>query len=258
MEHIAVRKGPDNMEKTFIHNRFKELKLQRKYKSARAIAEALKINRHAINKVLGGDISSDRDQIIFRSILELIDIPEEEFFQRVQVKPDAPKRMEPDNRVPLLGSIPAGHAVSVEGITEAEDYVPLPLGMKAGKLFALKVKGASMQPYLEDGDIVYLEELGFGIGPKDPERPAPKNWFDPLHGRIIATVRNGDATLKMLQVKALGNGQFDLYLMPINTDYPPVYITESCDVLFQGVVVSVHRDASRVLHSHLREIPNAK
>lgn len=251
------------MDIAFIHERFRALKQQRKYKSARAIAEAMQINRHTINKILAGDVHSERDKIIFRAVLGHIGITEDAFFNRPEsVKPPDQQPMpavevEHEITVPLLGAIPAGHAVTVEGIANSKNRVKLPPGIRNKSLFALTVQGMSMQPYLESGDLVYLEPLGYGIGPKDPENPAPKSYFDRLHGRIVAVVHNGDATLKLLQVEALGKGNFNLYLMPINPDFDPIYITEKCDVLFQGVVVSIVRDASRALHNHMREFPNA-
>jgi len=251
------------MDIAFIHDRFRELKQQRKFKSARVIAESMQINRHTINKILSGDVRSERDKILFRAVLSHIGVSEDAFFKR----PETAKTAVPESRplvvehapetVPLLGSIPAGHPVPQDGVIDSDVQIALPPGVKSKNLFALKVKGVSMQPYLEDGDIVYLEPIGISIGPKDPENPAPKHWFDKYHGKIVASVCNGDATLKILQVKALGKGQFDLYLVPINKDYDPIYITESCEVLFQGAVVHVARTVPGVLHNHMREIPNA-
>jgi SOS-response transcriptional repressor LexA len=142
-----------------------------------------------------------------------------------------------------------------------EDYLPLPAtlrGRRADKYFALTVRGDSMEPYLLDRDIVYLETLnGLRLGPKEKESPAPQRLFDDLNGRIVATLRNGEATLKMLQLKPLGKGEFDLFLVSLNKNYAPIYITENCDVFFQGVVVSVLRDATGMLKSYMGEISNA-
>jgi len=251
------------MDIAFIHDRFRELKQQRKFKSARVIAESMQINRHTINKILSGDVRSERDKILFRAVLNHIGVSENAFFKRPETaKPVIAESKTvvleaPRETVPLLGAIPAGHAVPTDGLIESDVQIGLPPGLKKKNLFALTVQGMSMQPYLESGDLVYLEPLGYGIGPLDPENPAPKSYFDRLHGRIVAVVHNGDATLKLLQVQPLGKGQFNLYLMPINRDFDPIHITDKCDVLFQGVVVSVVRDASRSLHNHMRELPNA-
>jgi SOS-response transcriptional repressor LexA len=220
-------------------------------------------NRHTINKVMSGDIRSDKDKILFGAILKHLGIQDDEFFKRAEANPlpKAESLKQDAPRVPLLGSIPAGNATDVSGITDVEDYLPLPAnleGKRADKYFALTVRGDSMEPYLLDKDIVYLETLdGLHLGPKEKGSPAPQELFDRVNGRIVATLRNGDATLKMLQLKPLGNGEFDLFLVSFNKNYAPKYITENCEVFFQGAVVAVLRDSTGMLKSYMGEISNA-
>jgi SOS-response transcriptional repressor LexA len=229
------------MDKTFVHNRFKEFKLKRKFKSARVLAETLKINRHAINRVLGGDVTSDRDHIVFNTILEQIGVSEEEFFGRsgspTHFTEYAPSAVAA--KVPLYGDIPAGYANAPQTPTEPEEWVEPPPGVRNKNLFALRVSGYSMSPRLLPGDTVYLEKLELGFGYKDLERPAPRKDFERFNGRIVAALVDGDAQLKALKVIPKKDSlDFDLYLVSLNPAFPERYIQPDECLQIQGVTVA--------------------
>ena len=101
-------------------------------------------------------------------------------------------------KIPVLGTIPAG--IPIEAIEEILDYEEIPLEMAhTGKFFGLKVKGDSMSPRIENGDVVIV-----------------KKQEDCETGDICVVMVNGyEATLK--QVKKDYDG---IMLVPFNKEYP--------------------------------------
>lgn len=60
-------------------------------------------------------------------------------------------------RIPILGKVVAG--IPVEAITDIEGWEEIPPKMAAGgEYFALRIKGASMEPKLLEGDIVIVRK----------------------------------------------------------------------------------------------------
>ena len=104
-------------------------------------------------------------------------------------------------KIPVLGTIPAG--IPIEAIEEILDYEEIPLEMaNTGEFFGLKVKGDSMSPRIQDGDVVIVKK---------------QNTCET--GDVCVVMVNGfDATLK--QVKKDYNG---IMLVPFNTEYKPMF-----------------------------------
>ena len=127
------------------------------------------------------------------------------------------------NRIPLLGSVPAG--VPIEAIEDIEEYIDIyPRFVKHGELFALRVQGDSMEPDLRNGDIVIVEKQEF------------------VENGDVAVVRvNGeDVTLK--RVKLTNKG---LMLIPSNPAYDPVFFDSdqvaTLPVTIIGKVIEIRR-----------------
>lgn len=60
-------------------------------------------------------------------------------------------------RIPVLGRVVAG--IPIDAIEEIIDYEEIPKEMAdTGEFFALKVKGASMEPRILDGDVVIVRK----------------------------------------------------------------------------------------------------
>ncbi len=118
--------------------------------------------------------------------------------------------------IPILGKVPAGPASGAHA--EAEGHVPTVLDRgDASALFALKVKGDSMEHTLHNGDTVVVK------------------WQETASNGDIVVVRfeDGDATVKRLKVKAQG-----LLLVPDNERYDPFPIGEG---RIAGKVISLIR-----------------
>ena len=106
--------------------------------------------------------------------------------------------------IPLLGHVPAGP--SAGAYAEAEGHVPVALNRESVEsLFALKVKGDSMEPTLMDRDTVVVR------------------WQAQAQNGdiIVARFEEEEATVKRFKIKPDGP-----LLVPDNTKYPPFPLGE--------------------------------
>ena len=124
-------------------------------------------------------------------------------------------------KVPVYGTIAAG--IPMSAIEEIIDYEEIPSAMaRSGEFFALQVKGDSMSPRMQSGDVVII-----------------KKQSEFINGQICAVLVNGeDATLKKVQKKTDG-----LTLIPLNPNYQPMNFTskqvEELPIVILGVVVEL-------------------
>lgn len=128
-------------------------------------------------------------------------------------------------RIPVYGVIPAG--VPMEAIEDIIDWEEIPEDwMRGGKeFFALKVKGDSMYPRYEDGDVLILRKADTCE-----------------NGQDCAVMVNGDdATFKRVKRSEKG-----IMLVPINPEHDTrVYTNKEImelPVRIIGVVVQIRRD----------------
>lgn len=128
-------------------------------------------------------------------------------------------------KIPVLGTIPAG--IPIEAIDDILDYEEISEEMASkGEYFALKVRGDSMHPIINDGDVVII-----------------KKQDDADSGKICVVMINGyDATLK--EIKKEPNG---LWVLPKNpySDFQPTFFTSE-DIIKKpvrviGVAVEIRR-----------------
>lgn len=128
-------------------------------------------------------------------------------------------------KIPVLGIIPAG--IPIEAIEDILDYEEISEEMaKRGEYFALKVKGDSMNPVINDGDVVIV-----------------KQQDDAETGKICVVMINGfDATLK--RIKKESNG---IWILPENpySEFKPTFFTNKeiidTPVRIIGVAVEIRR-----------------
>ena len=108
-----------------------------------------------------------------------------------------------NNWINVYGSIAAG--IPLEAIVDIPDREEITEEMaKSGEYFALSIKGNSMSPRIQDGDVVILKK---------------QEKVD--NGEIAAVLVNGnEATLK--KIKILDNG---LALIPLNPEYETMFYT---------------------------------
>ena len=143
------------------------------------LAQKMDLNPAALNKIENGKRSIKEEEI--SKVAQIFGISTDTL-----LGVNTPR---PGNRIPILGTIVAGQpayaAENIVGWEEVTDKMSM-----QGKLFALKVKGSSMEPEFKEGDIVIVRE-----------QP------DIESGDIAVVLINGDeATLK--KVKKDPNGLF--------------------------------------------------
>jgi len=143
------------------------------------LAQKMDLNPAALNKIENGKRSIKEEEI--SKVAQIFGISTDTL-----LGVNTPR---PGNRIPILGTVVAGQpayaAENIVGWEEVTDKMSM-----QGKLFALKVKGSSMEPEFKEGDIVIVRE-----------QP------DIESGDIAVALINGDeATLK--KVKKDPNGLF--------------------------------------------------
>ena len=143
------------------------------------LAQKMDLNPAALNKIENGKRSIKEEEI--SKVAQIFGISTDTL-----LGVNTPR---PGNRIPILGTVVAGQpayaAENIVGWEEVTDKMSM-----QGKLFALKVKGSSMDPEFKEGDIVIVRE-----------QP------DIESGDIAVVLINGDeATLK--KVKKDPNGLF--------------------------------------------------
>ena len=106
-------------------------------------------------------------------------------------------------RIPVLGRVAAG--IPLEMVEDVIDWEEVSKSIaNQGEIFALKIKGDSMAPRIQNGDIVIIHKQN-----------------DAESGDIvIASVNGDDATCKRLRKYREG-----IELIPLNPSYPPLFFS---------------------------------
>ncbi len=129
-------------------------------------------------------------------------------------------------KIPVFGRIPAGVPIEMIEDSFIEDEEEIPAGWLTGgnEYFALKVRGESMMPKFEDGDVLIL-----------------KKQDDCESGAFCAvSINHTECTFKKVLKKSNG-----ITLMPLNPEFEPLFFTnqEVADlpVTILGVVKEIRR-----------------
>lgn len=126
-------------------------------------------------------------------------------------------------KIPVLGSVAAG--IPIEAITDIEDYEEITEEMaNTGEYVALRIKGNSMSPKIEDGDIVII--------------------------RVQSTIENGEIAIVIVEedeatCKRIEKATTGIRLIPENPDFKPHFYTnkeiENLPIRIFGKVVELRR-----------------
>ncbi len=120
--------------------------------------------------------------------------------------------------LPLVSAVPAGKVTTMFHPDYVDSYVTVD-DVKDPQAFALKVRGNSMAPRIEDGDIVV-------VSPRQE-----------VHNGDICVVRvNDEDTLKRVKLE----GSY-IHLVPLNPDFEPVTVKKK-DVNFLWKVVKLIKE----------------
>lgn len=126
-------------------------------------------------------------------------------------------------QIPVLGTVPAG--IPITAVEDIIDYEEIPKSWEnQGEFFGLKIKGDSMYPTLENGDVVIVKKQSTADN----------------GDTIIVMVNGDDATCKRYERSETG-----IMLIPNNSAYNPVFYTneeiEALPLTIIGKVVELRR-----------------
>lgn len=117
-------------------------------------------------------------------------------------------------QIPVLGTVAAG--IPISAVEDILDYEEIDSSWKSqGEFFALRIKGDSMQPKMDDGDVVIVRQQ------------SDANSGD----TVIALVNGDDATCKKLQKTENG-----IMLVSTNPNYLPMFFTNE-EITTKPVVI---------------------
>ena len=192
-------------------------------KSAR---EDLKLTKRELAKRIGVHESS-----INKYEKGLVDIPLSKISELARVlrvteaylmgwEEKAPQRSQ-GLQIPVLGTVAAG--IPISAVEDILDYEEIDSSFQSqGEFFALRIKGDSMQPKMDDGDVVIVRQQ------------SDANSGD----TVIALVNGDDATCKKLQKTENG-----IMLVSTNPNYLPMFFTneeiQTKPVVILGKVVEL-------------------
>lgn len=117
-------------------------------------------------------------------------------------------------KIPVLGTVAAG--IPISAVEDILDYEEVPISWQnQGEFFALRIKGDSMEPRMESGDVVIVKQ--------QPDANSGDT--------VIVLVNGDDATCKKLQ--KTDNG---IMLVSTNPKYPPMFYSLE-DIQAKPVVI---------------------
>lgn len=117
-------------------------------------------------------------------------------------------------KIPVLGTVAAG--IPISAVEDILDYEEIPQSWSnQGEFFGLRIKGDSMQPKMDEGDVVIVRQQS-----------------DANNGDTVIVLVNGDdATCKKLQ--KTDNG---IMLVSTNPNYLPMFFTNE-EIVTKPVVI---------------------
>lgn len=201
-------------------NRVKELRKQ-KHITQEELGKVLDIQKAAISKYENGRAEPSTEVLKKMSSFFGVSI---DYLLGNSIAKEANQKVGRGVRIPVLGRVVAG--IPIEAVEEVLDYEEITPELAAtGEFFALQVRGDSMLPKLEEGDVVIV-----------------KKQEDVETGDIAIVLVNGDeATIK--QIKKVDGG---IMLYGFNPDvYEPHFYSnqqiEELPVRILGKVIESRR-----------------
>lgn len=118
---------------------------------------------------------------VIQKLSDYFNVPKSYFLE------ESPTRHAKGVRIPVLGRVAAG--IPIEAIEDIDEWEEIPEAMaKTGEYFALRIKGESMSPKLQPGDIVIVKK---------------QNDVD-TGDTAIVLVNGNDATVKQIKKTEAG------------------------------------------------------
>lgn len=203
------------MKESNVGQRIFQARKRRKI-TRKEIAEFLQVHETTIKRYEDGDtkkLPTDRLEKIAKYLNTSIDYlmgwDDEQSPQGIQI--------------PVLGTVPAG--IPITAIEDIIDYEEIPQSWSnQGDFFGLRIKGDSMYPTLENGDVVIVRKQSTADN----------------GDTVIVMVNGDDATCKRYERSDTG-----IMLIPNNNAYAPIFYTneeiEALPLTIIGKVVELRR-----------------
>lgn len=122
-------------------------------------------------------------------------------------------------KIPVLGRVAAG--IPIEAVEEVIEYVDIPEYLtKTGSYFGLLIKGDSMTPLINDGDVVIVKKASTAV----------------TGNIVIATTNNEDAVCKKYIKK-----RKTTTLQSVNPEYEDIDVSKDPDFHIWGIVTELRR-----------------
>lgn len=153
------------------------------------VARAIGLTQNGYSYWENGKAKIDKDQLLKLAALYEVSVD----YLLGNTETPAPN----GSKIPVLGDVAAG--IPIEAITDIVDYEEIDAAMAAtGEFFGLRVKGASMEPRMRDGDVVIVR----------------KQDSAETGDTVVALVNGDSATVKKIKF-----GPDGISLIPTNPAY---------------------------------------
>ena len=196
-----------------ISQRLKALRAERNM-SQKELASKLFVSAQAVSKWERDEATPNPDTII--KMADIFGVSTDSLLGK-----NSSLNTVPGINIPVLGDVAAG--IPIEAIQYIVDYEEIDAALaSAGEFFGLRLKGASMEPRMRDGDVVIVRKQD-----------------DAETGDVAVVMVNGDsATVKRIKKEPAG-----ITLIPNNPAYDPTYYSnaeiQSLPVRIIGKVVEL-------------------
>ena len=183
----------------------------------RELAKRIGVHESSINKYEKGLVDIPLSKIT--ELARVLNVTESYLMGWEDNDKEAPQGI----KIPVLGTVAAG--IPISAVEEILDYEEIPQSWQnQGEFFGLKIKGDSMEPRMESGDVVIV-----------------KQQSDANSGDTVIVLVNGDdATCKRLE--KTDNG---IMLVSTNPKYPPMFYSlediQTKPVVILGKVVELRQ-----------------
>lgn len=193
----------------------KNLKAARKAKglTQTEVAKAIGLTQNGYSYWENGKAKIDKDQLL--KLASLLDVSVDYLLGNTDTMSAT------GFKIPVLGDVAAG--IPIEAITDIVDYEEIDAALaRTGEFFGLRIKGASMEPRMREGDVVIVRK---------------QETADT--GDTVVVLVNGDSAT----VKKIKYGPDGITLVPSNPSYDVMFYSaaevESLPVRVIGRVVEL-------------------
>lgn len=167
---------------------------RRKRVSQQNVADYLEITRQAYSNYENGNRTPDNEMLL--KLAEYFDVSVDYLLRGKESAP-----ISAGVSIPVLGDVAAG--IPIEAITDILDYEEIDATMaRTGSFFGLRIKGSSMEPRMQDGDVVIVRQ-----------QDTAEN------GDTVVVLVNGNSAT----VKKIKYGPDGITLLPTNPVYDPMF-----------------------------------